>query len=257
MKEKTLKPAYSKLAEFDNKDLLDPDDQLAQWIASVGRALNDLLVVHRRIEQDFSAGSSQGTPEAIYDVRAAATHAWEFAKFLRLAEAYSESVRHFLNEDLHPPALTAYREALDALSEPDDDDDQEPDERSFKEALVRARDQRSHYAKLDTKPLRQAMKRLAGTEDEPGRGSLFSGVDFKDFYPDFSTQLDYQLLIPHSKQELDPLKKFSGQLSRVAGRLICFAGWALQSYFASHPPSSLENFELRPPRSVPYPSNVS
>lgn len=250
---KTLQPAYSKLAEFNNEDLLDPDDQLAQWIANVGRALNDLLVVHRRIEQDFSKGSSRGTPEAIYDVRAAATHAWEFAKFLRLAEAYAEDVRNFLAEDLHPPALEVYREALDVLSEPEEDGNQEQDERSFKKALVRARDQRSHYAKLDTKPLRQAMKRLAGTDDEPGRGSLFMGEDFKDFYPDFAIQLDYQLLIPHTKQELDPLRKFSGQLSGVVGNLICFAGWALQSYFAKHPPTSLENFELRPARSVPYP----
>jgi hypothetical protein len=251
---KTLQPAYSKQAEFKNEELLRPDDQLAQWIANVGRALNDLLVAHRRIEQDFAEGSSQGTPEAIYDVRSAATHVWEFAKFLRLAEAYSEGVRDFLKKDLHPPALKVYRQALEALTEPEEGD-QETEERSFKEALVRARDQRSHYAKLDTKPIRQAMARLAGSEDEPGIGSLFMGENFKDCYPEFSTQLDYQLLIPHTKKELDPLRKFSGQLSSVVSDLVCFAVGALQSYFAKHPPASLENFELRPPRSVPYPVN--
>jgi hypothetical protein len=98
------------------------------------------------------------------------------------------------------------------------------------------------------------MKRLAGTEDDPGVGSLFMGEDFKDFYAELSTQLDYQLLIPHTKKELDPLKEFSSQLSGVVGNLICFAVWALQSYFAKHPPPSLENYELRPPRSVPYPT---
>jgi hypothetical protein len=128
---KSLQPSYSKLGEFKNADLLVPDDHLAQWIVNVGRALNDLLVVQRRIENDFSEGNSQGTAEAIYDMRAAATHAWEFAKFLRLSEAYSEDVREFLNKTLHPPALKVYRQALEALSEPEDGDGGEPQERDF------------------------------------------------------------------------------------------------------------------------------
>jgi hypothetical protein len=247
----TLDPVYTKRLVFLNEELLDPDDQLAQWIANVGRALNDLLIATRRLSEDFTDGSSQGMPEALYDARASAIHVWEFAKFLRLSETYSEDVRKFVNETLHKPALAEYREALAALQEPEPSQAQDPEERSFKEALVRARDQGTHYAKLDTKPLRQAMKLSAGTKDKPAYGSLFMGEGFEDFNAEFATRLDHQLFLP-SPIEVESLRNFIDRLGTIVGSLVCFAGWALQSYFAVHRPPSTEVLGLSP-RSVPFP----
>lgn len=227
----------SKRIEFLYEELLDPDDPLAQWVANLARALNDILLTNRRLATALAGEPGQ---EAIYDMRAVATHAWELAKFLREADA--PAVREFITA-LPKPAREDYEKALTALAEP------EPgaSEKSFKSLLASARDQATHYSSLDHKLLRRALKELqTDLEGNPKKGVLFLGETFKDFYAEFGSELDYQLFFSDPDPELNAFKQFVTQLNQVVGYLIRFAVTAVHVYLHEHR-SQIETSDLEHP----------
>ncbi|HET9395350.1 MAG TPA: hypothetical protein VFO36_04775, partial [Nitrospiraceae bacterium] len=89
----SLSPTFGFKIEFPFADLFDPDDPLGQWIANLSRAVNDLLLASRRLEEDFQRSGPHH--EVIYDIRAVSSHAWELAEFLR--KTNSPAVDAFLH----------------------------------------------------------------------------------------------------------------------------------------------------------------
>lgn len=223
-----LKPILTHKIEFPYKDVLTPNDVLAQWIANLGRGLNDLLLANRRLEQGFNTEGPGH--EVIYDMKAAATHAWELAKFLR--ENESDEVKQFISE-LDSKMRNNYRTALDALQDPEPESS--PQQRSFKSYLASARDQASHYSRLDHKLLVRALTRLGEDEDgEVSYGAILIGDTYKDFFCEFASQLDYQLFFAVKGKNLEPLKEFVAQLREVVLPLMSFAVDAHRVYLTKY-----------------------
>ncbi len=223
---KDLKPNFKARIEFPYKELFDPADPLAQWIANLARAANDLFLANRRLDESFKAEGSGH--EAIYDIKSVASHAWELLKFLRASR--STEIETFIDG---LPAETGenYRKALQVF-----DTSALPLEKSFKSLLGSARDQASHYSDLDHKLLVGALTRLA-EDDEDGEvstGRVYIGETKKDFYAEFASVLDYQLFLPTKGEDLEPLKKFVAQLKELVVPLICFSSEAVQAYLLEH-----------------------
>jgi len=222
-----LEPEFVVKVEFPFKELFDPADPLAQWVANLGRAVNDLLLANRRLKGSFDRETNRG--EAIYDIRAVATHAWELTKFL---------------EDTSSTAVDAFRARM--LKEANQDwervqgfiRDSTPivGSKSFKATLISARDQGSHYSEIDHKLLRRAMAHQ-GEDDADGSphlGAAFVGETFKDSYNEFATELDYQLFCEIKDEDVEPLKKFIMPLNEMVAALIRFASTAIHTYLADH-----------------------
>lgn len=90
---KDLAPRFKARIEFPCKELFDPRDPLAQWIANLARAANDLFLANRRLDESFK---TEGLGhEAIYDIKSVASHAWELLKFLHASR--STQIETFIN----------------------------------------------------------------------------------------------------------------------------------------------------------------
>jgi hypothetical protein len=223
---KDLKPNFKAKIEFPFKELFDPADPLAQWIANLARAANDLFLANRRLDESFKIEGSGH--EAIYDIKSVASHAWELLKFLRASR--STEIETFIN-GLPTETGENYRKALEVFDTP-----ALPQEKSFKSLLGSARDQASHYSDLDHKLLVQALSHLA-EDDEDGEistGHVYIGETKKDFYAEFASVLDYQLFLPTKGEDLEPFKKFVAQLQELAVPLICFSSEAVQAHLLAH-----------------------
>jgi hypothetical protein len=215
-----LEPKFNSRISFEIGQVLPANDQLAQWVVNIGRAVNDLLIANRRLD----AGMADGTHphEHLYDIKAIAAHAWELAKFLRKSEADSEEVRSFLTISLPEEALHDYRAALAALDVPEEAASEQ--DRSFKRHLASARDQATHYSRLDHKLLCAAIERIGDQE-----GVALFGESFKDFYADFSADLDAQMFFA-MKQDRRPFEHFATTLNEVVQSLVRFGVSAVRSY---------------------------
>lgn len=225
---KDLAPKFTVEVEFAFKDLLPPDDPLAQWVANISRAANDLLLSNRRLAVGLESGESQD--EVIYDIRAVSTHAWELAEFLRKTQ--DERIVQFIGS-LPSEIRTDYTQALDALRTPDPSDPLPPG--GFKRLLASARDQSTHYSVIGHKLLRQGLKTLGEEKDgTPNTGKLYVGDTFKDFYAQFATALEYQLFFRLDSDDIEPFKQFSSEINRVMGHLIRFANAAVHVYLSQH-----------------------
>ncbi len=222
-----LEPSFIAKVEFPFKELIDPEDPLAQWVVNVARANNDLLLANRRLSESFNRETKLG--EAIYDIRAVATHAWELAKFLE--NTNSLAVDAFMVRMLKE-AKEDWEQVQTILQDPT------PiiHNKTFKATLISARDQASHYSEIDHKLLRRALKRL-GEDDEDGSprlGAIYIGNTFKDSYNEFATEVDYQLFCEIKDEDLGPLKNFVGLLNKMAPALIRFASTAIHVYLHGH-----------------------
>ena len=220
-----LQPHFKSKIEFPFKELFDPTDPLAQWIANLSRAVNDLLLANRRLAEGFEREGSQH--EVIYDIRAVASHAWDLAEFLRKTD--STAVDAFLARMIDE-ARSEYEKALSALRELEPGDS--PAEKSFKATLGSARDQASHYSAIDHKLLRRAIESLREDNDDgtPHIGAVYIGETFKDSYNEFASELDYRLFCEIKGEDTEPLKKFVMPLNELVASLIKFATTAIHTY---------------------------
>lgn len=225
---KDLTPKFTVEVEFAYRDLFPPDDPLAQWVANVSRAANDLLLANRRLAAGLESGESQD--EVIYDIRAVSTHAWELAEFLRNSD--DDKIQRFI-ADLPAEVHTDYAAALDALQAPDSDGPLPPS--VFKRLLASARDQSTHYSVIGHKLLRRGLTILG--EDiggKPNTGKIHVGATFKDFYADFATELEYQLFFKLDGDDIEPFKQFASSINKVMGHLIRFTNAAVHVYLNEH-----------------------
>src|SRR5207247_1433888 len=150
-------------------------DPVAQWIVNLARGLNDLMLANARLAAGFAADTP--APEHFYDIRAIAVHSWELAQFLRESERNHPEVASFMST-LDDEWNRDYTDLTEAFSEPRETDSASAT--SFKRNLASARDQSTHYSKIDHKLLRGAMERIGDQE-----GDLLVGKLFKDFRADF------------------------------------------------------------------------
>jgi hypothetical protein len=222
-----LEPKFIAKVEFPFRELFDPDDPLAQWVVNASRANNDLLLANRRLMASFDSETQLG--EAIYDLRAVATHAWELAKFLE--DTDSLAVDAFMTRMLEE-AREDWEKVQAILQDPT------PiiHNKTFKATLISARDQASHYSEIDHKLLRRALTRL-GENDEDGSpylGVIYIGNTFKDSYSEFATEVDYQLFCEIKDGDVEPLKHFAAKLNEMASALIRFASTAIHVYLHGH-----------------------
>ena len=226
-----LEPVFTEEVEFAYPDLLAADDPLAQWLTNIGRAVNDLLLGNRRLARDLSEAPAEDgsapSHEVIYDIKAIAADACELVKFLRASDEVPE-VADFIEQRMPEKARLYYQQALQVL-EPSDEE--APKEKAFKELLFSARDQSSHYSRINHKLLKQALRRLEeDTEGAANRGTVFCGETFKDFYAAFATEVDWQLFHAIDGEDTQSLKEFSDELNRVMGYLISFGTTAFHCY---------------------------
>ena len=222
-----LDPKFKVEIEFPFMELFDPRSPLAQWIANLSRAANDLLLAHRRLDETF-AGEPLTGHEAIYDIKQVAAHAWELGEFLRESDVPEIKDFQARLSDKTRGKLDRIFELINAPAP--------PNKKTFKAKLASARDQASHYSDLDHKLLIGALERL-GEEDEdgqPGIGKVRIGETLKDFYAEFASVLDYQLFIPTKGEDLGPLKEFVPDLRELAFTMICFSSETVQSYLNEH-----------------------
>lgn len=222
-----LEPKFNARVSFRIDEALDADESLSQWAINIGRALNDLLLANRRL--DAGMASDTHPHEHLYDIKAIATHSWELAKFLRESEAMSEEIRDFLNGSLPQKALEDYRIALAALDVPWEGES--GDEWSFKGQLASARDQATHYSRLDHKLLRASIERIGDQE-----GVAFFGATFKDFYADFAADLDAQMFFA-MKEDPRPFERFATELNGVVQALVRFGVSAVSCYLRDRRPA--------------------
>jgi hypothetical protein len=220
-----LEPEFTVKVEFPFKELFDPTDPLAQWVANLSRAVNDLLLANRRLAEGFEREES--SHEAIYDIRAVASHAWELAEFLR--KTNSTAVDTFLARMIEE-ARGEYDKALAALQAPEPGDS--PEQKSFKATLASARDQASHYSEIDHKLLRRAIEGMCedNKDGTPHIGTAYIGRTFKDSYNQFASELDYRLFCEIKGEDMEPLKKFIMPLNELVASLIKFASTAIHTY---------------------------
>jgi hypothetical protein len=222
-----LSPRFTVKVEFPFKELFDPDDPLAQWIANLSRGVNDLLLANRRLAEALE--SDESGHESIYDIRSVASHAWELCEFLRKTD--STRVEAFLARMI-PEARQEYQKLLRAVEDPTPLVGQLP----FKSALASARDQASHYSGIDHKLLRRALRGLSDDNEDgtPHIGVVFIGETFKDAYQQFASELDYQLLCQTEGENMEPLKQFIMPLNALVASLIKFATTAINTYLHDH-----------------------
>ena len=222
-----LEPKYTVKIEFPFKELFDPDDPLAQWVANLSRAVNDLLLANRRLADDFEQNGPQH--QVIYDIRAVASHAWELAEFLRKTD--STAVDAFVSR-LIKEAKQEYQEVTEALEDPT------PlvGNKSFKATLASARDQAAHYSEIEHKLLRRVLSRLREDNEDgtPHIGVAYVGDTFKDSYNQFASELDYQLFCEVEGDDMEPLKRFVAPLNALVASLIKFATTAIHMFLYDH-----------------------
>jgi hypothetical protein len=232
-----LNPKFTVTVEFPFKELFAPDDPLAQWIANLSRAVNDLLLANRRLAEALE--SDESGHESIYDIRSVATHAWELCEFLRKTE--STRVEAFMARMIQE-AQQEHQKVVDALQDP------APvvGKLSFKAALASARDQASHYSEIDHKLVRRALRHLNEDNEDgtPHIATVFIGESFKDAYQQFASELDYQLLCQTEGEKMEPLKQFIVPLNELVASLIKFATTAIHTYLHDYE-DKLEVTELR------------
>lgn len=232
-----LNPKFTVKVEFPFKELFVPDDPLAQWIANLSRAVNDLLLANRRLAEALE-GDESGH-ESIYDIRSVASHTWELCEFMRKTE--STRVEAFMARMIQE-AQQEYQKVLNALQDP------APvvGPLSFKAALASARDQASHYSEIDHKLVRRALRHLSEDNEDgtPHIATVFIGETFKDAYQQFASELDYQLLCQTEGENMEPLKQFIMPLNELVASLIKFATTAIHTYPHDYE-DKLEITELR------------
>lgn len=218
-----LDPKLEVEIEFLFADLFHPEDLLAQWIANLSRAANDLLLAHRRLDATL-AGESLTGHEAIYDITQVASHAFELVKFIQGSQV--TKIEAFC-QGLGEKTTESRDRALDLVNAP-----AAPGTKSFKAKLASARDQGSHYSNLDHKLLVGALTRLGEPDEDggPSIGKVQIGKTLKDFYADFASMLDYQLFMPLKSDDLTPFKEFVAELRALVVPLTCFSSEAVQAY---------------------------
>jgi hypothetical protein len=223
-----LRPRFKTKVEFAYGDVFDPDDPVARWASNLARAVNDLLLANYRLENALANGESNH--ETVYDIKSVIRHAWELAKFLQESERSTPQIKRFVEEHVPKQARDDYTSTVRLFQPPAPGDNSQT--KSFKNSLISARDQASHY--IDGKVLRQAMARLGRESDgEPNTTASFQGETFKDFYAEFASALDMQMIFPIEEDQA-PFKRFAFQTNELTGRLIRYAGTAVDAYLAQH-----------------------
>lgn len=232
-----LEPILTERADFTFGDLFRTDDPVAAWLVNLSRAVDDLLLANRRLARNLALSGPREEPEprnheVIYDIKAVVSHAWELAKFIQLESSNDPVIADFIGSRVPDQARTDLAEALAAL-EPDDDDP--PNRKAFKATLASARDQASHYSKVNHDLVEKALLDLqTDFEGEPNKTSLLLGENFKDFYAPYATEMDWQLFHPIGDGDMEAFKRFNTRLNELVGRLIRFSATAVHCYFRDH-----------------------
>ncbi len=232
-----LEPVLTERTDFTFGDLFGADDPVAAWLVNLSRAVDDLLLANRRLARNLARSGPQEEPEprnheVIYDIKAVASHAWELAKFIQLESSNDPAIAGFIESRVPEQARTDLADAL-AVLEPDDDDP--PNQKAFKATLASARDQASHYSKIDHGLVKKALRDVeTDFEGKPNETSLLLGENFKDFYAPYATEMDWQLFHPIGDGNMEAFKRFNTRLKELVGRLICFSTTAVHSYFRDH-----------------------
>jgi hypothetical protein len=224
-----LQPLFKTKVEFVYGEVFDPEDPVSRWVSNVARAVNDLLLANQRLEKAL-ANDAIGH-ESVYDIKSVIRHAWELTKFLEESERKeTPEIREFVEQHVPEVARDDYASAVAMFDPPAPGDS--PQTKSFKGSLISARDQASHY--LDGKVLRQAMTRLSlESEREREPTASFHGDTFKDLYARFASEVDMQMVFP-LEEDQEPFKRFVHQVNELTGRLIRFAGTAVDAYLSEH-----------------------
>lgn len=230
-----LEPEFTERIDFRFEELFDPEDPLAQFVMNLARGANDLLLGNRRLVKGFATPpSGWATPlqhDVIYDIKAVASDAWELAKFIEDSQN-SAKVAPFIANRVPAQARQDLEDALAAF-EPSESDS--PETKTFKNKLISARDQDSHYSELNAKLLKRALRNLkTDFEGRPNETSLLKGKRFKGFYAPFATEMDWQLFHQMDAGDLEALKIFVGKLNEVVGQLLTFSETAVGCWFRDH-----------------------
>jgi len=175
MEDDELEPRFTTRIRFRLGEVLPADEPLAQWIANLSRALNDLLLARRRLKRGFA----DDTPayEHFYDIR-----------------------------------------AIDALY------GDAGSGAEFRNRLGSARDQATHYSRIDHKLVRSSLARLRDLDAE-----ILVDRRWGDFRAEFAATLDAQLFFA-IEDDTGPFERFSEELNELSGRLIQFARVAIDHY---------------------------
>jgi hypothetical protein len=235
--EQQLQPVITERIDFVFGDLFPADDPVAAWLVNLSRAVDDLLLANRRLERNLALAGDQDGPgprnhEVIYDIKAVASHAWELAKFIQLESSEDPTIAHFIETRM---PLEAQRDLADALATLEPGNDDPSLEKSFKAILASARDQASHYSEIDSKLIERALRSLATDfQGKPNETSAMFGINFKDFYAPFATEMDWQLFHPVGDGDMEAFKKFNSRLNVFVGRLIRFSATAVHVHFRLH-----------------------
>jgi hypothetical protein len=243
-----LEPVVTERIDFTFPTLFGAGDPLAAWLVNLSRAVDDLLLANRRLARNLARSGPQEEPEprnheVIYDIKAVASHAWELAKFIQLESSEGLAIAEFIENRMPEEARADLAGAL-AVLEPDVDDP--PNQKAFKATLASARDQASHYSKIDHDLIEKALGDLkTDFEGKPNETSLLLGETFKDFYAPYATEMDWQLFHPVDDGKMDAFKKFNFRLNELVGRLIRFSTTAVHCYFRDHGPD-IKTVELDP-----------
>ncbi|HEY6729726.1 MAG TPA: hypothetical protein VI039_01740 [Solirubrobacterales bacterium] len=228
-----LEPIFTERIDFAFADLFQADDPLTPWLINLARATDDVLLANRRLARNL-AGSDSEVPsprnhEVIYDIKAVASHAWELAKFIRLKSSGAPAIAEFVEKRMPAKSREDLDEALLAFESADGDSQ---NEKAFKGLLASARNQASHYSKVDHSLMSPAVQRLeTDLEGRTNETSLLLGRTFKDFYAPFATEMDWQLFHALDGGSLKAFKGFNTKLNEVVGRLIRFSTTAIHCYF--------------------------
>ena len=214
-----LTPEFTARIHFTIGEVLPADDPLAQWLVNLARSLNDLMIANARLTAGFIAETP--ATEHFYDIRQIAVHSWELTEFLRESERDYEEVAEFM-ATLDGEWRQDYVELLEAFSAPEESDSEGA--RSFKRALASARDQATHYSRINHKLLTAALKRISDQE-----GTLLVGKLFKDFRAEFAADLDAQMFFPMRGDE-EHFRAFAEQLQETVLKLIRYTRAGIDKY---------------------------
>jgi hypothetical protein len=187
-------------------DVFDAEDPIARWLIVLSMGLNDVVYVTKRLTEQLQGDAP---PYAnIYEIRLAALHFWELSKFLRESIGSSAEIRAFV--DALPQQA---RDDLDAALASTDT----ANPHGFKGNFGSARDQFSHYAEVDNKLLRRALKAVADHESE-----LNVGEQFGDFRAGYADEVAGQLFFSVPGEDVTDLKTFVEQLRDGSAALMRF-----------------------------------
>jgi hypothetical protein len=199
------------------------DDDIAVWIASLSRALNDI-----RTSSRFAVRQDQLAHERLYFVRVLASHIREAVKIVVLETDKRQDIQAFVAR-----MRQEGRDALDEIKERIDRPFPSRPEVTVFEAIKDLRDDTFHYAR-DTKSVERMRESMRRASDEEG-AYLVADKNHRAEYADL---IDAWLVHPFDgpeKKRMDQARELHGAILQLIGPLSSFLQVAEAQWLSERP----------------------